>query len=187
MAITNPETPLEITDLELHSINDVFRRIALEIQNIKNATNSNTTIIEEGGAAGGTEIHAIDGALHTGNLDASAITYTPADLTDWPGSVDPGDVNNALDSLADSFNAGIDHGSLAGLADDDHGQYLLASQATDRNTFTTNWTDLTDGGVTALHIHSTGGSRWEPLTNGAITTPELIFALGDVIMIEVPT
>jgi len=46
-----------------------------------------------------------------------------------------------------------DHGSLAGLEDDDHQLYLLASDATDRATFASNWTDLTDGGDTALHIH----------------------------------
>jgi len=33
--------------------------------------------------------------------DASAVTYTPADNTDWTGSADPGDVDNALDQLAD--------------------------------------------------------------------------------------
>ena len=52
-------------------------------------------------------------------------------------------------------SGGIDHGSLSGLApDDDHTQYLLASQATDRATFTTNWADLTDGGGTVLHSHA---------------------------------
>lgn len=51
----------------------------------------------------------------------------------------------------------IDHGSLTGLADDDHTQYLLASAATDRATFATNWTDLTDSGATTLHKHDHGG------------------------------
>ena len=51
-----------------------------------------------------------------------------------------------------------DHGALTGLSDDDHSQYLLASQATDRDTFTINWTDLTDGGVTSLHSHAGGGA-----------------------------
>ena len=50
-----------------------------------------------------------------------------------------------------------DHGNLAGLADDDHSQYLLASDATNRATFVTNWGDLTDGGATTLHSH-TGGA-----------------------------
>ena len=53
--------------------------------------------------------------------------------------------------------AGVDHGDLTGLADDDHSQYLLASQATDRSTFTSNWTDLTDAGATTLHKHDHGG------------------------------
>jgi hypothetical protein len=46
-----------------------------------------------------------------------------------------------------------DHGSLLGLGDDDHALYLLASDATDRSTFATNWLDLTDAGETSLHIH----------------------------------
>lgn len=33
--------------------------------------------------------------------DASVVPYTPADATDWTGSADPGDVDNALDQLAD--------------------------------------------------------------------------------------
>jgi hypothetical protein len=60
----------------------------------------------------------------------------------------------------------IDHGNaLNGLTDDDHTQYLLASAATDRATFATNWTDLTDGGATTLHSHS-GSSFDGSLTSG---------------------
>ena len=33
--------------------------------------------------------------------DASEITYTPADLADWDGGVDPGNVDGGLDQLAD--------------------------------------------------------------------------------------
>ena len=33
--------------------------------------------------------------------DAADVTYTPADLTDWNGSADPGDVDQALDQLAE--------------------------------------------------------------------------------------
>lgn len=47
-----------------------------------------------------------------------------------------------------------DHGDLSGLTDDDHTQYLLASDATDRSTFATNWIDLTDSGETTLHTHA---------------------------------
>jgi len=60
-----------------------------------------------------------------------------------------------------AFNAaGVsDHGALAGLSDDDHAQYLLASDATDRATFAANWTDLTDGGDTTLHDHADAAGR----------------------------
>ena len=47
-----------------------------------------------------------------------------------------------------------DHGLLSGILDDDHTQYLLASAAGGRAQFSTYWTDLTDGGETALHSHA---------------------------------
>jgi len=40
------------------------------------------------------------GTLSANAVDAGAVTYTPADNTDWAGSADPGDVDNALDQLA---------------------------------------------------------------------------------------
>lgn len=49
--------------------------------------------------------------------------------------------------------ASIDHGSIAGLSDDDHAIYLLASDATSRAAFASNWTDLTDTNETTLHHH----------------------------------
>jgi len=53
--------------------------------------------------------------------------------------------------------AGVtDHGALTGLADDDHAAYLLASDATSRASFASNWTDLTDAGATTLHSHAAG-------------------------------
>jgi hypothetical protein len=36
-----------------------------------------------------------------GGSDASVTTYTPADATDWNSSADPGNVDDALDQLAD--------------------------------------------------------------------------------------
>lgn len=51
----------------------------------------------------------------------------------------------------------VDHGLLAGLSDDDHAQYLLASAATSRAAFAANWADLTDAGATTLHKHDHGG------------------------------
>ena len=40
------------------------------------------------------------GGVITG-IDAEAVTFTPAVLTDWDGDVDPGEVNDALDQLAE--------------------------------------------------------------------------------------
>ena len=40
-----------------------------------------------------------------GDYDGSEVTYTPVDLTDWNGSVDPGDVDDALDQLVDRVKA----------------------------------------------------------------------------------
>lgn len=57
-----------------------------------------------------------------------------------------------------------DHGALDGLADDDHTQYLLASAATSRAAFASNWTDLTDGGGTTLHTHAGTDSGWTAAT-----------------------
>ena len=81
-----------------------------------------------------------------------------------------GSVIGAIGSFTDTVYAGSfigyggaltgivsDHGSLTGLSDDDHAQYLLASDATDRSTFAMNWMDLTDSSATTLHTHDHGG------------------------------
>lgn len=75
----------------------------------------------------------------------------------------------ALKSDTTHTHAAADHGALTGLADDDHTQYLLASAATDRTTFATNWTDLTDGGATTLHTHTAAAvdSGWLDATPAA--------------------
>ena len=60
-------------------------------------------------------------------------------------------------SLSSSAQGVTDHGALTGLGDDDHTQYLLASDAGSRATFAADWTDLTDAGATTLHKHDHGG------------------------------
>jgi hypothetical protein len=42
---------------------------------------------------------------HVHAADAANVTFTPADNTDWDGSADPGDVNDALDQLAERVAA----------------------------------------------------------------------------------
>lgn len=41
------------------------------------------------------------GAQPAGSVDADDVTYTPTTLADWDGSADPGDVEQALDQLAE--------------------------------------------------------------------------------------
>lgn len=99
--------------------------------------------------------------------------------------------------IASTGGGVTDHGALTGLADDDHTQYLLASDATDRSTFATNWTDLTDGGATVLHSHSSSSEAtdvshvdgtetahiWERILAGSnITITEI--GAGEAISIE---
>lgn len=58
-------------------------------------------------------------AVPAGSADASTTTYTPAVLTDWDGDADPGNVDGALDQLAervDDLELG-GGGTLAGLTD----------------------------------------------------------------------
>lgn len=74
----------------------------------------------------------------------------------------PVSVQSTFDTTFTASQA-ADHGNLAGLADDDHSQYLLASDATSRTIFTSGWSDLTDGGETTLHSHA-GGSIASNLT-----------------------
>lgn len=48
-----------------------------------------------------TALETLDDLVGGGGGDASDITYTPTVLTDWDSDTDPGDVDNALDQLAE--------------------------------------------------------------------------------------
>src|SRR3990172_10410425 len=39
-------------------------------------------------------------AAHVHTADAGVVTFTPNDLSDWTGSADPGNTNDALNQLA---------------------------------------------------------------------------------------
>ena len=70
-------------------------------------------------------------------------------------------VNYANGGSGGTGTGSIHHGSLTGLTDDDHSKYLLASDATSRTAFATNWLDLTDSGDTTIHGHDvTGLTNW---------------------------
>jgi len=76
----------------------------------------------------------------------------------WTDSISIGPSGEVVGNFyVPSENLPTDHGALTGLSDDDHTQYLLASDAGSRALFSTNWTDLTDAGSTVLHTHDHGG------------------------------
>lgn len=97
-----------------------------------------------------------------------------------------------------------DHGALTGLLDDDHGQYQLRTEKGAANGYASLGADtlvpqdqlgtgtqdgtkfLRDDGTWQTVTASALTTRWEPLTNGDWTSPELIFFEGDCVMVEVP-
>lgn len=83
-----------------------------------------------------------------------------------------------------TYGGGVStHSALTGLSADDHAQYLLASDATNRATFATNWTDLTDTGTTTLHTHSSSVESLDlSLESGDLSTEpwERIYSDGGV-------
>ncbi len=54
----------------------------------------------------------------SGDYDGSEITYTPVDLSDWAGGVDPGQVDDALDQLVDRLAAEEASARVTGLTGD---------------------------------------------------------------------
>jgi hypothetical protein len=109
-------------------------------------------------------------------------------------------------TFAEFGGTALDHGGLTGLADDDHPQYATNAEfddhsmrhdaggadamAIDAAAATGSLRTIGTGAAQAAagnHGHPASGlsSRWEPLTNGSVSSPELVFALGDVVMVEV--
>ena len=84
-----------------------------------------------------------------------------------PLYIEATDYRTASQLQGTSFVA-TDHGTLTGLSDDDHAIYLLATDATDRTTFATNWTDLTDSGATTLHTHADASTTVKGIVELAI-------------------
>jgi hypothetical protein len=101
------------------------------------------------------EINTPEVSLETGGQDVSMETRNQniaLEINEQSISLETGQ-NITIDFKTVSLE-GIDHDLLSGLEDDDHAQYLLASDATDRSTFAINWDDLTNGGETSLHSHA---------------------------------
>lgn len=62
--------------------------------------NQGTNYTAVDATAVGSHLDAIDDALGSISSDASGVTYTPSVLTDWNSDADPGNVDGALDQLA---------------------------------------------------------------------------------------
>lgn len=148
-----------------------------------NATLTNEIVVgtTPGGELGGTWASPTVDTTHSGSAHHSAVTLgvgsdviltlsgqeltlgdvaTQAELNTHAAAADP-HTGYRLESAdhthaTTGLQAGtLDHGAaLTGLSDDDHALYLLASDATNRTSFATNWLDLTDTGATTLHSHA---------------------------------
>ena len=138
----------------------------LDSANYSHLTSAQVTDLTDAGDSA-LHYHSTDRARanHTGTQLASTISDFSeavddrADALIIPGSGMVKAYDDAANTLTlHSSGAGVtDHGALTGLADDDHAQYLLASDATSRAAFATNWIDLTDAGASTLHKHDHGG------------------------------
>lgn len=97
-----------------------------------------------------------------GSVDADDVSYTPTTLADWDGSADPGDVEQALDQLAervtDVETSGLGNSfttiAVSGQSD------VVADSATDTLTLVagSNITITTNAGADTVTIAATAGS-----------------------------
>lgn len=81
--------------------NGAFRELsAEEVAKLGTLNASPTNYTPTGGTYAG-HLEGIDSALGSVSSDAAGTTYTPSVLTDWDGDADPGNVDGALDQLAE--------------------------------------------------------------------------------------
>lgn len=108
--------------------------------------NATYTNVSPAGATQRAFNDAVDAALGNISGDAADITYTPAVLTDWNGDADPGNVDGALDQLAERV---------------DDNEIAIATKANDADVI------KKDGSVAFTADQSMGGNK---LTNVAAGT-----------------
>jgi hypothetical protein len=115
-------------------------------------------------------VYSLLGHSHTAP-DAADVTYTPLDVTDWTSDVDPGDVDNALDQLADRLNT-VETTPAGYSTIEDEG--TARAQQTTMN-FTGAGVSAVDlGGKTVINIP--GGSGAEDTSNNNIPVADLVIS-----------
>lgn len=123
-----------------------------------------------------------------GAVDAADVTYTPADVTDWNSSTDPGDVDNALDQLADRVKtnegdiAGLSAGGISAAGWVALGETLAYASADDPTyTATCAGVDLTSTisvGMKLRVSQTTGGTKYFIITAIAFSTDTTLTLYG---------
>lgn len=140
--IGGEESSTSIGDLEVMQAFDNL------VQDVQKAREAETSLIEHY-----SDPKPVDLTPRVDAIEIERAFTTPAEIANLTARIDALEVSVQFVSVP----FGVDHGTLSGLSDDDHIQYLLASAAGGRATFATNWTDLTDGGGTTLHTHTSSG------------------------------
>lgn len=130
----------------------------------------------------------VPGAGGGGVSDAADVTYTPADVTDWNSSADPGDVDNALDQLADRVKtaegdiAGLSGGGISSAGWVALGETLAYGSAADPTyTATCAGVDLTSTlsvGMKLRVSQTTGGTKYFIITAIAFSTDTTLTLYG---------
>ena len=130
--------PYQIMEVDVHQINDVFRQIQQAVDELRGLQGP-VTIFDE--------VTFSDPPVLPTTAFAGTSTIADVAATEAAGT-------STLIPRGDHVHK-ADHGSIAGLADDDHSLYpLVTNFEADRATIAINWEDLTDGGETTLHSHA---------------------------------
>ena len=137
-------------------------------------------VIDHGGLTGLGDDDHTQYVLADGTRD---LAYAPGEASDWPAG-DPGDTDDALDKLAERVKDLEDTPSTGDASDTTY----TPADATDwdGDADPGNVDDALDQLAERIPLRASDLATYmEPLTNGVASDPELVFAGGDVIMVEV--
>ncbi len=151
------------------NLTDIETRNHADLQNLNTASYTHLTAVNHTDLtdAGDTTLHYHSAdrarANHTGTQLASTISDFTEAAQDAIGAsiVDSASINFTYDDTANTITgvvlpAGIDHGGLSGLGDDDHTQYILANGT---RAMTGPWDITVNSGSDALTITQSGSGE----------------------------